>query len=209
MSGRGVARDPVTGRAWLSKAAASGSGWAQSDLAAIYEIGNGVARNEASALDWHRRAAEYGSEASEIALALRAAAAGTAAALEPRYARWLVPTDGSPLWGRDVMAADADNARARWDALSCLSEAMRGNPLMQYDVGMRYLTGNGVPRDRALGTAWIARARRSFELADGWQVYSAGIGVIEPRITARLGDDEKRRADAIAANLMDRNFRLD
>jgi TPR repeat protein len=199
MSGRGIARDTAAGRQWLSKAAADGSDWAESDLAAIYETGAGVSRDDATALYWHRRAAEHGSEASEIALALRAVAAGTEAALPPRRARWLVPADGSPLWGRDAAAADADTARSRWDALSCLNEAMLGNPLMQYDVGMRFLTGNGVPRDRALGAAWIARAKRSFEAGDGLNAYGAAITVIEERVAQRLSDDEKRRAAQIAA----------
>jgi hypothetical protein len=76
-----------------------------------------------------------------------------------------------------------------------------GNPLMQYDVGMRFLTGNGVPRDRALGAAWIARARVAFEARDGVPAYAAAIRIVEARLAERMGDDEKQRAREDAANL--------
>jgi hypothetical protein len=72
---------------------------------------------------------------------------------------------------------------------------------MQYDTGMRFLTGNGVPRDRSLGAAWIARARAGFEASDGAQVYATAIRIVESRLSERMGDDEKQRAREIAANL--------
>lgn len=203
LNGRGVARDVEAGRDWLTKAAAAGSNWAQSDLAVLYEIGIGTRRDDAAALNEHRRAAQHGSEASEIALALRAVAAGTERALSPNTARWLVPADGSAIWGRDSAMADADSARNRWDALSCLNEALLGNPLMQYDIGMRFLIGDGVPRDRALAAAWIARARKSFEAVDGLEGYGIAAKAIEGRLAQRLGDDEKRRAREIAVSLAD------
>nr|WP_232454754.1 SEL1-like repeat protein [Burkholderia ubonensis] len=161
----------------------------------LYETGAGVRRDEATALDWHRRAAGRGSEVSEIALALRGVEAGEESRLPSNETRWLVPADAtSTLWSG---ATDRS-----WDGLSCLSVALLGDPFMQYAVGMRFLVGNGVPRDRALGAAWIARARKSFDAVPEFRKYGAATAIIEQRLAQRLGDDEKRRAADIGANLV-------
>lgn len=199
--GRGVARDPEAGRVWLEKAMATGDDWAASDLATWYEIGPLAQREPARAMQLHRQGARGGAEQSQIALALHALAAGAEAGLDGNERRWLIPADpASTLWFNDSLAP-AGELRQRWDGLSCLNEALLGNPLMQYDVGMRFLTGNGVPRDRALGAAWIARARAGFEARDGVPAYAAAIRIVEARLSERMGDDEKRRAGQIAANL--------
>jgi hypothetical protein len=72
---------------------------------------------------------------------------------------------------------------------------------MQYDIGMRFLAGNGVPRDRSIGAAWITRARAGFEANGGIPAYAAAIRIVESRLAERLSDDEKQRAREIAANL--------
>lgn len=199
--GRGVGRDPAAGRVWLEKALAAGDDWAASDLATLYEIGPLAQREPARAMQLHRQGARGGAEQSQIALALHALAAGTETDLGNNERRWLVPADAaSNLWHDDSLAP-AGELRQRWDGLSCLNEALLGNPLMQYDVGMRFLTGNGVPRDRALGAAWIARARAGFEARGGVPAYTAAIRIVEARLSERMGDDEKQRAREIAANL--------
>ncbi|GAB2923813.1 hypothetical protein GCM10027093_73980 [Paraburkholderia jirisanensis] len=199
--GRGVGRDPDAGRAWLEKALAAGDDWAASDLATVYEIGPLAMRNPTRAMQLHRQGARGGAEQSQIALALHALAAGTEAGLAGNERRWLIPADAaSNLW-RNESLTPASELRQRWDGLSCLSEALLGNPLMQYDTGMRFLTGNGVPRDRALGAAWIARARAGFEAGDGVPAYATAIRIVESRLSERMGDDEKQRAREIAANL--------
>jgi TPR repeat protein len=199
--GRGVGRDPDAGRVWLGKALAAGDDWAASDLATLYEIGPRAMRNPAQAMQLHQQGARGGAEQSQIALALHALATGAESDLTSNQRRWLVPADAaSNLWRNDSLTP-ADELRQRWDALSCLNEALLGNPLMQYDIGMRFLAGNGVPRDRSLGAAWIARARAGFEANGGIPAYTAAIRIIESRLAERLSDDEKQRAREIAANL--------
>ncbi|MDE1143840.1 MAG: tetratricopeptide repeat protein [Paraburkholderia tropica] len=199
--GRGVDRDPAAARVWLEKSMAAGDDWAASDLATWYEIGPRALRDPARARQLHQRGARGGAEQSQIALALQALAAGNETRLGNDERRWLVPADAAAnLWREDSLAP-AGMRRQRWDGLSSLNEALLGNPLMQYDIGMRFLTGNGVPRDRALGAAWIARARTGFEARDGVPAYAAAIRIVEARLSERMGDDEKQRAREIAANL--------
>jgi TPR repeat protein len=199
--GRGVGRDPDAGRAWLERAMAAGDDWAASDLATLYEIGPPAMRNLTRAKQLHQQGARGGAEQSQIALALHALATGDEAGLAGNERRWLIPADAtSNLWRNDSLAP-ASALRQRWDGLSCLNEALLGNPFMQYDTGMRFLTGNGVPRDRALGAAWIARARAGFEAGDSVPAYVTALRIIESRLSERLADDEKQRAREIAANL--------
>lgn len=199
--GRGVERDPEAGRARLEKATAAGDDWAASDLATFYEIGPLALRDPARAMQLHRQGARGGVEQSQIALALHALATSSETSLDANERRWLIPADAaSNLWRVDSLSP-AGEIRQSWGGLSCLNEALLGNPLMQYDIGMRFLTGNGVPRDRALGAAWIARARAGFEGRGGVPAYAAAIRIVESRLSERMGDDEKQRAREIAANL--------
>ena len=206
LHGRGVARDPKEASTWLNSAASAGSQWAESDLALMYETGDGVPRDETVAMDWHRRAARRGSAVSEIALALRSLAPAMDTDTDTGHSageqRWLVPADPAATLWSDSPASAIAAANRQWDGLSSLNEALRGDPFMQYAVGMRFLTGNGLPRDRALGAAWIARSRASFDAVPGLERYGAAAAIVEARIAKRLDDGEKQRAAEIAANLI-------
>ncbi|MBN3779994.1 SEL1-like repeat protein [Burkholderia sp. Ac-20345] len=201
LRGRGVTRDSKAASTWLESAVAAGSQWAESDLALMYETGDGVSLNETTAMDLHRRAAQRGSAVSAIALALRSVATGSEVALSIGEKRWLVPADpAATLWSDSPVGATAA-ANRQWDGLSSLNEALLGDPFMQYAVGIRFLTGNGLPRDRALGAAWIEHARVSFDAVPRFRQYGAATALVEARIAGRLDDDEKRRASDIADNL--------
>jgi TPR repeat protein len=39
-----------------------------------------------------------------------------------------------------------------------LDQAAKGNPESEYAVAIRYLTGNGVPRDPQLGREWLEKS---------------------------------------------------
>jgi TPR repeat protein len=54
-------------------------------------------------------------------------------------------------------AADKDAAVQRLVALQ-KEQAEKGRPGSQYDLGMRYLKGDGVPADPKLGREWIAKS---------------------------------------------------
>ncbi|RQS17730.1 sel1 repeat family protein [Burkholderia sp. Bp8992] len=200
--GRGVASDPKEASIWLDRAASDGSTWAESELALMYETGKGVPVNETTALALHRRASRGGSAVSEIALALRGVTPGAEAGLSAGERRWLVPADPAATMWSDPPVNALAAANRQWEGLSSLNEALRGDPFMQYAAGIRFLTGNGLPRDRALGAAWVERARASFEAIPGLGQYGAAAALVESRIFRRLDDGEKRRAADIAGNLM-------
>ncbi len=202
LRGRGVASDPKQASVWLERAASAGSSWAESDLALMYETGDGVPVNETAATDLHRRAARRGSTISEVALALRSVTLGTEAGLPAGARRWLVPADPAVTLWSDAPINALAAANRQWDGLSSLNEALRGDPFMQYAVGIRYLTGNGLPRDRALGAAWVERARASFDATPGLGQYGVAAMLAEARIFRRLDDGEKKRAADIAGNLI-------
>ena len=208
LHGRGVPPDVGVARGWLEKAAAAGSGEAASDLANLYETGNGVPRDDALALGWHRKAAALGCNAGTIALALRAEAAGDVHALDGRSMQWLaVAADpgetGTTLGSRASVPNDAtESGLASWAALSSLNEALQGDTLRQYETGMRYLSGDGVMRDTALGDAWLQRAQAGFAAEPHHAMYADAARTVEQRVSEVLSADERERARRVAVNLL-------
>ena len=251
LSGRGVAPDAAASRGWFEKAAAGGVSWAGTDLARLYELGEGVPRDDRVALGWHHVAAANKADASEIALALRALAEGDLHTLDANERRWLLedpPSGEAPGVGRMVRTSaneaamvvangvqnaapnevpigvasaapaqapsaaakpafrapsgSALHALAEWDALLCLNRALMGDALMQYELGIRYLTGDGIMLDRALGDAWLKRSLASFAAEPGFGAYAQGTRIVEARVSARLSADELERAQRLADHLL-------
>jgi uncharacterized protein len=138
---------------------------------------------------------------------LRAQAAGDTSSLDERSAYWLaipIPIDAvTPgISSRQRTSAAREEGDAAWDALSSLNEALLGSPLQQYETGMRYLLGDGVTRDKALGDAWLRRAQTSFAVTPGLRVYADAARVVEERVGAGLTADEQERAHRLAENLL-------
>ena len=217
LSGRGVAADATASRTWFEKAAAGGESWAASDIARLYEMGAGVPHDDGVALSWHRKAAAKGADTSEIALALRALATGDVQGLSASEAHWLMDdasssggtggtghaSDTSGTSGnKSVPVRPGVGAEAEWAALSCLNQALLGDAMMQYELGVRYLTGEGMTLDRALGDAWLRRAQASFAAEPGFSVYAQATRIVEARVAARLSADERERAGRLADHLL-------
>jgi len=207
LSGRGVAADATASRAWFEKAAAGGESWAASDIARIYEMGVGVPRDDLAAVSWHRKAAAKGADTSEIALALRALATGDVHGLSASEAHWLLDEAsldeaGGAVGTRSTTAQASAGAQVEWSALSCLNEALLGDAMMQYELGVRYLTGDGIALDRALGDAWLRRAQASFAAEPGFSAYAQATRIVEARVAARLSADERERASRLADHLL-------
>ncbi len=204
LTGHGVARDATLARAWLEKAAAAGLCEAASDLANLHETGTGVPLDDTLALSWHRKAAALGCDEATIALALRAQAAGETRSLNRRSTHWLALTTDETRWsaGSGLQTSAADNSEATWNALSTLTEALEGEPLRQYETGIRYLSGDGVTRDKALGDAWLQRAQASFAAKPGLRAYADATRVVEQRVGASLTAAEKERAQQLARHLI-------
>ena len=127
--GQGRPADPAAALTWYRRAAQQGDVHAQFRLGFLYAYGRGVERDDVEAAGWYARAAERGNEAARAALEqLRA---------EGRVAG---PTAGS----REV--------------LQLRGAAERGAALAQYQLGLRYANGEGVPRDPDEAARWYRKA---------------------------------------------------
>ncbi len=117
-----------TARRLWRPAAEAGDTQAQLGLATLYDLGQGGARDAASAYGWYRRAAEAGVAAAEFNVA--------------------VMRDTGDGVARDT--ADA----ALWYARA----AAHGNRRAQYNLGQLYAAGEGVPRNPDQAEMWFRDA---------------------------------------------------
>lgn len=119
---------------WTPQAEA-GDKRARLGLASLYDLGQGVKRDAATAYHWYRRAAEAGIAAAEFNVA--------------------VMRDTG-----DGVARDAADA-ALWYARA----AAHGNRRAQYNLGQLYAAGDGVPRNEAEAEAWFRDAAAALPAA--------------------------------------------
>ena len=123
-------------RLWEPQAEA-GDPQAQLGLAMLYDLGQGVTRDAASAYRWYLRAAEAGSADGEFNVAVMCDAG-----------------DGVP---RDTAAAALWYARA----------AAHGNRRAQYNLGLLYTAGDGVPRNPDQAEVYFRAAAAGLPAAAG------------------------------------------
>jgi localization factor PodJL len=148
VEGRAVARDPKTGARWLELAANQNATYAQYRLGALYERGVGVAKDSQLARAWYKKAAEGGNARAMHNLAVMDA--------------------------EDAGAGKPDYAAA---AASFRAAGELGVRDSQYNLGVLYGRGLGLPQD--LGQSWLW-----FSLA------------------AQLGDaDASKKRDEVAAKM--------
>lgn len=121
-------------RLW-EKRAEAGDTRADLGLATLYDLGQGVPRDSATAYRWYRRAAEAGESDAEFNVAVMRDTG-----------------DGAP---RDT--ADA----ALWYGRA----AAHGNRRAQYNLGQLYAAGDGVPRNPNQAETWFRDAAESLPAA--------------------------------------------
>lgn len=163
--GEGVSRDPVQAVKWWREAALAGNVQAEYLLGKAYESGFGLARDPEQAMHWLSLASDHGSKKAQ-ALIARMYHEGYKAAQDRDLARsWL---------GR--AAANDDNEII--DPVSVINtllkyttmvhqqsagvlkdKAERGDPLTQYELGLRYETGAwAVKKNEKQAFYWLNRA---------------------------------------------------
>jgi hypothetical protein len=116
-------------RIWTPLAEA-GDAEAQVSLGLLFDLGQGVPEDPATAYKWYRRAAEAGLAKAQFNVA--------------------VMEDSGVVGPRDAVAA------ARWYAKA----AAHGHLRAQYNLAQLYSSGDGVPRDIAEAKAWYRVAAR-------------------------------------------------
>ena len=145
LNGWGAASNHVEAVKWFRKAAEQGQANAQNCLGICYEHGTGVAKDEAQAVKWYRKAAEQGNAQAQYNLGNcyydgKGVIPGSAEAM-----KW------AQLLG--VVALNRAEA-AKWYEQA----AKQGNAPAQFKLGMCYLNGDGVPKDRKTGLLWLQRS---------------------------------------------------
>lgn len=151
---------------WYRTAAKRGNADAQYALGIMYENGQGVPRNYATATAWYTKAAEQGDADAQSKLGLA-----------------YLNGHGAP---RDYAEAAAWLRKA----------AEQGNAAAQYDLGLMYARGQSVPQNDAAAVEWYskaagqgdARAQSSLGLA-----YANGRGA--PRSYARAAQWFRKAAE--------------
>ncbi|WP_321871648.1 tetratricopeptide repeat protein [Paraburkholderia tropica] len=127
------------------KAAEQGSANGENSLAQCYEAGHGVERNETEAVVWYRKAAEHGLPVAR-------------AHLRTMFVRGqLKPVDddqGGKWWqGLVQQAASESQSFSR-----AYAAAAQGNADAEVELGIDYLTGVGVSKDRTQATFLFQQA---------------------------------------------------
>ena len=154
--GAGVPQDLARALDLYTRAARKGHAKAQNNLGLMYTRGEGVAQNYAIAVDWYRKAAAQGFAKAITNLAVMVEN-GFGVKQDENEARRLYRLGGR----QDGDAVEATLAQARFlhtaasDPRALAAAAERGDAAAQFDLGLRYFRGLGVPQDYVLGYMWI------------------------------------------------------
>ncbi|MCH7936142.1 MAG: sel1 repeat family protein [Proteobacteria bacterium] len=182
--GFGVPRDAVERAKWHHRAAIGGNRLSQHFLAQIYLEGDGLEQDYRRALEWYGRAAAQGGEEDRLqeedrkqydclspkqpAIAEGGRQPSSPAAdveysgLRSALPQWMESDfDYGILWWRN----GCNNEYNRWSLESFFSAANAGHAKSQYMVGVAYLSGRGIPPDRAKAAHWFFKA--------AWQEHGA------------------------------------
>jgi len=127
--GLGVPQDYSEAFKWIHKAAKQGHATAQYDLGGMYSNGQGVPLDEAEAANWYRKAAKQGNALAQFALTLSAQ-------------------------GQSVKQDDTETPAT----VQLRKAAEKGDADAQYDLGVVYSKGLGVPQDEVQAFKWIHKA---------------------------------------------------
>jgi TPR repeat protein len=154
--GAGVPQDFAKALDLYTRAARKGHAKAQNNLGLMYTRGEGVAQNYAVAVDWYRKAAAQGFAKAITNLAVMVEN-GFGVKQDEDEARRLYR-----LGGRHADASQAALDQARFlpdgkasDPPALAAAAARHDANAQFNLGLRYVRGLGVPQDYVLGYMWL------------------------------------------------------
>ncbi len=155
-SGEGALPDPKEAYLWFRKAAEQGDEYAERAVAMCYRDGEGVKSDEAEGMKWLRSAAEHGQPQAQVEI-------------------------GREHFGDQPDLAN-DAIAARWFRKS--AEQLNNDGL--FALGICYLQGRGVAKDKIEALAWMSL---------GGDRYRDGQRKIIDSIFAECTEDELRKAN--------------
>jgi TPR repeat protein len=144
-AGRGVAQDRAQAAIWYRRAADEGFGRADYDLGLMYLHGDGVRRDTAKAKFYFQAAEQHGVDAAREQLALLAKAEDATGEAAFAQAQAKILAVGLPSLDRDAVA-------------ELQAAAKKGNALAQYDLGLCFEQGIGLPADLVAAFVWYSRS---------------------------------------------------
>ncbi len=164
-AGTGVGKDPQAAVYWWRKAADKGMPEAQYRLGKAYLEGFGVKKDPAEAVHWLREAAENGSHDAEFELGKMYQEGYTVAQDKGLAQDWLSRAARSGhsaainLLGVLKGLRKYTGIEYQKPASALIEEARNGDPVAQYELGLRYETGAwGVTRDEKKALYWLNKA---------------------------------------------------
>jgi len=170
---------------WLAKAAEQGDAKAQFNLGVMYDAGQIVAQNDVEALKWYRQAATQGDAKAQFNLGVMYSTGRGVAQDNLEAIRWYTKAaeqghvgaqfNLGVLYDRDegILQHDTDSFNqsdaslpAKADKMTQESEAVKwyqkaaeqGHALAQFNLGVMYSLGRGVPQDDAKAVQWYEKA---------------------------------------------------
>lgn len=193
--------DALTASGWFEKAASAGHVFAMVELAALFERGEGIARNLERARALYESAAARGDLLARLKLGLLHERSGArsealtwyraAAAMEHpgacyRLAQLLSAESAEP---GDIAEA------AGWYR----SAALRGHAQAQACLGLLYFDGRGVAQDDVLAHAWLGLAVAG--LSD--EEWRNAVECAQRDVAERLSTQDRRAAEALLRTWQD------
>ncbi len=188
--GRGVTQSWVEAAQWLHKAAEQGDITAENMLGVQYVNGLGVPRDYAEAVKWLRKAADGGNGMAVPLIHFLYSNGLGIAQDHDNSLNWYENPEVQLQLGHVYRNGDApfqrnDTEAAKW----YLRAADQGNASAQFQLGLLYANGQGVPEDHVSAHMWLSLAA------------AAGVsmaGAVRDGLAFRMTRDQIAEAERIA-----------
>jgi|GEM_PF-481166 len=166
MIGLGTKVDYVEASKWLKKSAVAGNAEGMYNLAQLYEKGKGLDQDSHQAIYWYEQSASKGFAFSEFELGVaHAHGLGGYKKNETKAMEWYEKAAKKGISVAQANLAEIYLARKNQDykniyqAVSWFKKAAeQGLPRSQMMLGLAYLNGEGISRDKPLGLEWLIKS---------------------------------------------------
>jgi TPR repeat protein len=166
--GDGVPQNNETAMKWYTLAAEQGNAVAQNNLGGMYRNGQGVPQNDKTAVKWYTLAAEQGNAVAQFNLGLMYDNGRGVTQDDKTAMKWytLAAEQGVADAQKKVEEVEkrieaAEEKIAEQNELRKLqTHAKQGNADAQYNLGVMYDNGEGVPQDDETAMKWFGLAAK-------------------------------------------------
>lgn len=155
--GQGVPKDNLEAIKWWRKVADKGYGPAQFSLGYIYQHGHGVPEDHLEAVKWFRKAAEQGEIGALNGLALAYLEGQGVPQNFEEAIKWYRKAVDKGNVNSLLFIGDVHNRNRDYGEAVKIYQifADKGDAYGQFNLGMAYFLGHGVPEDFVLAYMWL------------------------------------------------------